>query len=1218
MKLIPLLVVFFIFQSLSFAQNKTKIALIQENTYSLIDAENQAGVIYISVIDLAKSLDIPSTFDNKTGVITISIDSTILQFKSNIYFVSIFSLKDSSVKTLQLPGSPYLDNSKIFVSLNAISDLINQFWNKELVLLAANRVKVVEKAKIDNVVQVDKNITLSSITIETGSDNVSVKFKTSDKVENFYNFYRSQNLHLILWNTSISVDSSILVQSSDILNKLEIANGTQFLECKFILNEKETIAEVFKGKEDNELVIRISKRDFGDWYSRESEHFKVIYRDSHSHLINHILSSAENSLAQLKKLFNYQPKEKIIINTYDASDFGFGATTTIPENYIRLEIEPLEPGYEMVPYSERFQWLLSHELVHIIVNDMASNFESSLRSVMGKVNPDKLQPITVLYSLLTNHNRYTPRWYQEAIAVFIETWFSGGYGRILGNFDEMYFRTLVNTNQKFPGVSEIENVTSHTSILLENILYLYGTRFVAHLAKKYGVQKLYDWFTLKPDEFYPGLESKFEKVYGVDFNFAWKNFISDEKEFQQTNISLIQKYPVTEIKKLSGKAFGWVTHSTYDLSDNSLIFGYHRKGELAEIQKFDLNSKTSEYIATLPTPSLVQVAAVAYDESYKNLFYTTNNNQLYRDVWQLDLNNDKEILLFRDSRIGQLTISQTTHELWGIQHQSGKAILVKSKYPYSEVRSVAVFNVGDEFSDLSINRKGNLLAAVLHRSNGQQSVIISDITGLESGEPFLFKTVSSNGSPENPSWSIDGKYLYWNAYTNGVSNIYKFDLQTDEIVPLTNTVNGLFKPVEISSDSMIAMEFSLEGFTPVVFKIAKTEKLPAINYFGQKLLEKSPELVDLNLKPANEVVDKSSFTEESSYSSISNLSIKTFIPVVSGFQSRIVLGLFAQFNDPLLIHDLNVETGFSPFKETTKDVKFHLRLKYSYKQKLVISIEQNAPDFFDIFNSRKRGMLGGRYSLGYNHYWLFDNPLKIKQSTELSVYRGIKFINDNLTEVRQPDFAILKSELDIRDLRKTIGSIDWESGDVFKFTGLAYASNPKELKYSGQLMGEWDKYFMLLTAHNVLHFKVATGYHITDEFLPETMFFFGGFGNREIENEPVKQFEKMFRFPGVPIYTIVADKFFKIMIENSLPPIRIPNLSIGSHDFKNINLSIFTQGLITDSPEMDKIIDFGLQINIMFQHWFNLESTVSAGFAKAWWNSGNDTEWFISWKLLKD
>ncbi len=1217
MKFIFTVVVLFSLQLNLFPQDATKIAVIHESSYNLVDAENQSGIVYVSLYDFLRAIPI-SFSEEGTRTAAIIFESHKLQIKSNNPFISINNLKDSSISTFQLSGSTYTKNSKMFISLNSIIELINRYWVKELVPLAANRVKILEKVGDLNKTGLGKSVKISSVEIDYGSESISLRIKTNGKVDNFYNYYRSQNLHLILWNTTISNDTSFLLKSNEIVEKIEISNAPQFLEFKLILNEKETITEVYEGKDVNELVLKISKRDFKDWYSKESEHFKIIYRDSHSHLVNHILSSAENSLAQLQKLFNYLPNDKIIINTYDVSDFGFGATTTIPENYIRLEIEPLEPGYEMVPYSERFQWLISHELVHIVVNDMSSDFESSLRSLMGKVNPDKNQPLTAFYSLITNHNRYTPRWYQEAIAVFVETWFSGGYGRILGNFDEMYFRSLVNDNQKFAGASEIENVTSHKSILLENILYLYGSRFIAHLANKYGAQKIYDWFSPQKSEFYPGIESKFEQTYGIDFNDAWENFISDEQEFQISNISLIKKYPLTEFQRLSDTSFGWVTNSTYDSKNNTLIYGYHRRGQLAEIQNFNLDTQKSDYIITLPTPSLVQVSALAYDESYKKLFYTTNNNQLYRDVWEYDLNTKKEKLLFKDSRIGQLTISSAAHELWGIQHLSGKAILIRSKYPYTEYQSLSVFDVGDEFSDLSINRTGNLLASVLHRSNGQQSIIVADVSGLDKGYPYKFRTITSSGSPENPSWSLDGKYLYWNAYTNGVSNIYRYDFSTEEIIALTNTIKGFFKPVEVSADSLIAMEFTVDGFIPVKFAIRKADKLPAINYFGQKILDKSPELYELNLKPANEVVDKNLFTKEKSYSPISDFSIKTFIPIVSGFQTRVVLGLFTQINDPLLYHDLTIEAGVSPFKETTSDIKFHLRVKYSYHQKFSVAIEQNAADFFDLFNSRKRGMLGGRYTVGYNHYWIFDNPLKVKQMTEFSVYRGIKFINDNTTEVRQPDFAILKSELEIRDLRKTIGSIDWESGDLFKFSILGYGSNPDDPQFSGQFMGEWDKYFIFLTPHNVLHLKAATGYHVVNNNIPETMFFFGGFGNREIDNEPVKQFEKMFRFPGVPIYSIASDKFLKVMIENSFPPIRIPNLSIGSIDFKNINFSIFSQSLISDSRELDKIINLGAQLNLVLEHWYNLESTISTGFAKAWWRSGNDTEWFISWKLLKD
>lgn len=1217
MRVFLFFVIVSICSSITFPQASTKIALINNDSYDLIDAENQSGTIYISLVDLTKAAAIPLIVNDSTNSITLQFTEQSIQFSVNNPFVKIQNLKDSTLKTIQLSGPPYRKGNKIFVSVLSLVEIVNLFWNKELLQLAPNRIRIIEK---ENEISTEQKsfVQISNFSIESGEDYATMKILTSSQVVNPYNFYRGNKLHLILWGTSTKKDSTFLTDSNDIIDKVEIIVFKDYTEFIFSLSESETITEMFKGDNENELNIRISKRDFGDWYTRESDNFKIIYRDSHSHLVNHILSSAENSLIGLSKIFDYKPDSKIIINTYDVNDYGFGATTTLPENYIRLEIEPLEPGYEVVPYSERFQWLISHELVHIVVNDMSSNFEASLRSIFGKVSPDKVQPLTVFYSLLTNQNRYTPRWYQESIAVFIETWFSGGYGRILGSFDEMYFRSLVNENSYFPSADEIGIVTSHKSIFLETILYLYGSRFIAHLAEKNGANKVYDWFALKPSEVYPGLESKFQEIFNIEFSDAWDKFILDEQDFQKSNLLLLKKYPLTGTYPLTKKPFGWVTQTTFDKKNNALIFGYHRSGELAQIQSFDLNTNESRIITTQPSPSLIQVSSVAYDESYNHIFFTTNNNQLYRDIWMYDLNTDREKLLFSNMRVGALTISPKTHELWGIQHISGKNVMVRSKYPYTELQSLTVFKVGDEIQDLSINPDGDILAGTIHQSDGKQSIFISDITGLEKGKSFLFNTISSSGSPENPSWSIDGNYLYWNAYTNGVSNIYKSNIETADIIPISNTLIGLFRPVEISQDSLIAMEFSTGGFTPVKLGIKKTERLPAINYFGQKILDETPDLYNLNLKPANEVIDLNSFSKEKSFSTLGDISIRTFIPIVSGFQSRVVLGIYTQLNDALLTHDIIVETGVSPFKETSNDIKFHLRLKYSYKQKIILGIEHNTADFFDLFNKRKRGMLGSRYAIGYNHYWVFDNPLKVKQSTELSFYNGIKFINDNLTEISHPDYAIIKSDLDIQNLRRSIGSIDWESGDKIKLSGMGYVSNPKAPEFSGQLMGEWDRYTIFLAEHNILHFKTSVGYHIINEDIPETMFYFGGFGNREIESEPVKQFEKMFRFPGIPIYSITADKFIKIMIENSFPPIRLPNISAANITLKNVNFSIFSQGLLSDSPGTDKIIDAGAQINVMFEHWYNLESTVSAGFAKAWWRNGNDTEWFISWKLLRD
>ena len=90
------------------------------------------------------------------------------------------------------------------------------------------------------------------------------------------------------------------------------------------------------------------------------------------------------------------------------------------------------------------------------------------------------------------------------------------------------------------------------------------------------------------------------------------------------------------------------------------------------------------------------------------------------------------------------------------------------------------------------------------------------------------------------------------------------------------------------------------------------------------------------------------------------------------------------------------------------------------------------------------------------------------------------------------------------------------------------------------------------------------------------------------------------------------------MAENNFPPIRFSNLSIGRHYLNHIDFSIYAQGLLANSEQSKYWGDVGGQINFIFKHWDNLETTFSAGIANAWFQNGNDWEWFLSFKLLKN
>ena len=732
---------------------------------------------------------------------------------------------------------------------------------------------------------------------------------------------------------------------------------------------------------------------------KDSKHFRIIYKKEEAYLVNNLINYAETSLSDLDSVFNFRPSEKIIIYLSDYSDYGYGTTTTVPENFIRLEIEPLELAYENIPLKKRIRWLISHELVHVIVNDQASSFEKTMRVIFSKVPPEQEQPLTVFYSLITNHNRYTPVWYQEGIAVFFETWENGGFGRVLSNFDEMYFRTLVAENKNFPSINKLDAKLNVTSFLQGTAFYLYGTRFCTYLSINYGTKKLLSWYKEKPAEFYENYTSKFRDIFGLPLNKAWKDFINNEKKFQLKNISRIKKGKLTNIIRLSSKSDGWITKEYYEPSENLVIFGYNAPNHLAGIKKLYLKNKLQVKIGTLPTPSLVRVASTAYDKNNKLFFYTTKNNELFRDLNVLDINTGDSKLLFKNCRIGDITVSPQNHDLWGVIHSDGRTGIVYSSYPYKELKPIVGFNLGDDISDLSVSPDGKFLAGVLHRSSGSQLIFLTSCDTLKKTNHFRYLTITDKGSPEFPSWSNNGNILFWNAYVNGVSNIYRKNLASDnsDIEPVSNVVDGLFKPVYINKDSLFAFEFTSKGFKPVIIPNKEAEFLPAIKYFGDEVVAKDPQVTRWNLSDnKNNTQAFFDSSKDHDYNSIASLKVTSLVPVITGFQDQKVLGIYTHISDPLLINDLTMEFGISPFKNNSNLPEFHFKGKYEYRKELTLNYEFNPTDFYDLFNKRKRGLTGSRYGMEYSHYWIYSNPLKLIQKFGVDYYTGIKFLTDNI------------------------------------------------------------------------------------------------------------------------------------------------------------------------------------------------------------------------------
>jgi hypothetical protein len=388
-----------------------------------------------------------------------------------------------------------------------------------------------------------------------------------------------------------------------------------------------------------------------------------------------------------------------------------------------------------------------------------------------------------------------------------------------------------------------------------------------------------------------------------------------------------------------------------------------------------------------------------------------------------------------------------------------------SPYPYRKLASIIEFEPGDVLQHLAISPSGQYLAATLHQANGCQSVIVADLSLLKKDGRFLYRTMSNEGSPEFPSWSPDESHLYWSACTNGVYNIYRCHRETLKIEAMSHTLLGLSRPLYLSADSLFAFEFGSEGF------------------FGQKVVEHNPEVtewvVQTEAGPDDNGVDNAT---AASYRGLTQVRMQSLIPVVSGFQDRKVIGLYAHLSDPLNTHDFTFEAGLSPASRKTTAPRFHFRGQYEYGRKYSFNFEHNAPSFYDLFNQRRSGMIGTKAALGYTHYRKFDNPHKIKQSSTLSLYKGVKAINDNLISVANPDFLVLETSVSSENVRRAIGSVDSEFGNKWSVAVTALGMNPRAPQEVGAgFHAAWSRFQTWAVPHNVLHVQLAGGYFQAQE-----------------------------------------------------------------------------------------------------------------------------------------
>ncbi len=917
--------------------------------------------------------------------------------------------------------------------------------------------------------------------------------------------------------------------------------------------------------------------------------------------------TVENSLAFHRKLFDYTPSERMTVLLTDFSDSGNASAETVPHNFVTARLAPLSFAYETFTANERMNYLMNHEFVHVVTSDRASKGDRRFRTLFaGKVVPSAEHPESLLYFYLTSPRRASPRWYQEGIAVFLDTWMAGGLGRAQGPYDEMVFRSMTLDGSRFFDPLGLSSELTKTDFRLESNSYLYGGRFMNYLAYQYSPEALIRWVS-RTDGSKAYYASQFARVFGKPLEQAWQDWIAFEQDFQRKNIAEIRKYPVTPFTDVSPRALGSLSRAFVDQEAQVLYAGLNYPGTLGYVGAISLKDGSVRPIRNIRGPRIYTVTSMAFDPKARTLFYTADNAGL-RDLMRLDPSTGRERMLFKDLRAGDLAFDRADASLWGIRTFNGICTLIRIAAPYTEWKQVYSWPYGEVVYDLDVSPDGTQLVLAHGEINGQQTLRVIPVSALLRGDATATQLFTlGTAIPSNFTFSPDGRHLYGSSYYTGVSNIFRFDLATKEMQALTNSETGFFQPTLMPDGSLLVFRYTGDGFVPSrIATFSPLEDLAAISFLGHETVEKRPVLKTWIAGSPSAVALDTLSRGTVPYRPFSRLRLESLYPSVEGYKDTVAVGAHLRFSDPVGFNHLTFNAGFSPAEGLDDSERVHLRGEYR-RYDWTARVSLNDTDFYDLFGPTKTSRKGYALSLAHTNYLIFDQPrqltFNVKGQFSGNLDQLPEFQNVAVDVTR---LATMTADLSYSNVRSSLGSVDDEAGT--RWSVIARGDRVNGGTFT-RLRGTYDLGLPLRVGHSSLWLRGAGGLSPQDASDPFANFYFGGFGNNYVDYRDVKRYRAYSAFPGAELNEIGGRNFAKGTAELNLPPLRFSRLGTPGFYASWIRPALFASALVTnldDSARQHKATSVGTQLDLKLTAMSSIDLTVSVG-AGVVFERGRDT-----------
>ncbi|HCL56182.1 MAG TPA: hypothetical protein DHW82_04135 [Spirochaetia bacterium] len=745
------------------------------------------------------------------------------------------------------------------------------------------------------------------------------------------------------------------------------------------------------------FLIGIAGYGFG-YKTLKTKHFYLHYPEGiKEEVILNLGEWAEGAYETLQKLFPYEVAP-VHVEIHTNSDVPNGNAYTVPFNKINYYLTGADYDSE-IGFRNWAQSLFIHELTHVFENDGRRGYSEVLRAIFGKppVNPLNTSMIDPFYLLtarnlppfimpgfLTAPNLTTPTWFDEGTAVFNESYFAYD-----GRYNSTDYDTRYRENTLF-GFADMAQFTAYNTV---NTPYPYGVGIFGEIYQILGKKENFvgELAYIHAGRFYfffdGGIGTLFEQKNipdGDDFTYSevYEQFKTHESEKQKAKLQKIASQSITrpdlllnfekEREDIKGFTVSPDGKKAYFLTDSDLKFDFFGGYSRDALYSFDLEKK--ELVKLLKgyfTGHRVETG-VSGKKIYFHIYRKTQS-EIYALPVFYDL--EKEELLV----IGEGVLKH----FYDIAPSPDEKRIVGIKIETDGSKNIAIYDLQTEkLVQLAKNTRGikpffiSETKVVYPEFDFEKRETAFIQIDTETGEKSELGRIE--GKVRDPYYK--NKMIYFSADTNGIYNIYQYEIAHQQLAPLTNVETKAFFP-RPSENTLYFVYSAVSGYNVAS---VQAESIPVYSKLESVAEER------IAVKPYQKVSVEKNFED---YSAFSWLRPYWWLPYLrlekytdyDVFQ----LGVFTGWNDPLEIHSLFLMANYDLHH---KNINYRFEYDYTGKEGFIgnlIAIKNNLV-------KKEEGYQDFYHEAAFGYRWnTFDYSFDLKGGGFLDYQKTMEIDGEN-------------------------------------------------------------------------------------------------------------------------------------------------------------------------------------------------------------------------------